>query len=101
MTYLSFDHFFMTLGNRQRVHILQLLAEQGPLSVSAIAESIKGEQSSISHSLKQLLHCHFVTVTQSGKERIYGINEDTVKPLFDQIERHVSKYCVQGCDHWE
>lgn len=71
------------------------------MSVMVIAEAIKVEQSAVSHSLKQLLLCHFVTVKQAGKERIYEINEDTVKPLFQQIERHVEKYCVKGCEHWE
>lgn len=101
MNYISFDHFFMTLGNKQRVRILQLLFKQGPLSVTAIAEALKVEQSAASHSLKQLLLCHFVTVTQEGKERIYAINEETVRPLFEQIEQHVERYCVKGCEHWE
>ncbi len=100
MNYASLDHFFMTLGNKQRVRILQLLAKQGTMGVTAIAETLKVEQSAASHSLKQLLLCHFVTVKQDGKERIYAINEDTVKPLFEQIERHVDKYCVKGCAHW-
>lgn len=101
MKYPSFDHFFMTLGNKQRVRILQLLAKEGPLSVTAIAEALDVEQSAASHSLKQLLLCHFVAVTQDGKERIYAINEDTVKPLFEQIGCHVEKYCAKGCEHWE
>jgi DNA-binding transcriptional ArsR family regulator len=101
MNYPSLDHFFTTLGNKQRVRILQLLAGQGPMGVNAIADKLKLEQSAASHSLKQLLLCHFVTVRQDGKERIYGINEDTVKPLFEQIERHVQKYCAEGCEHWE
>ena len=101
MKYVSFDHFFMTLGNKQRVRILQLLNENGPQSVSMIAAALKLEQSAVSHSLKQLLVCHFVTVRPDGKERIYAINEDTVKPLFDQIDRHVRTYCVKGCEHWE
>ena len=71
------------------------------MSVTAISESLKMEQSAASHSLKQLLFCHFVTVRQDGKERIYSINEDTVEPLFEQIERHVEKYCTEGCEHWE
>jgi DNA-binding transcriptional ArsR family regulator len=101
MTYSSFDHFFMTLGNKQRVHILQYLTNSGPKSVGEITDRLKIEQSAASHSLKQLLLCHFVTVKQDGKERIYEINEDTVRPLFEQIERHVKKYCVKGCEHWE
>ncbi len=91
----------MTLANKQRVRILQLLAIDGASSVTTIAEELKIEQSAVSHSLKHLLLCHFVTVKQDGKERIYAINEDTVKPLFEQIERHVKTYCVKGCEHWE
>lgn len=99
MNILSFDHFFMTLSNKQRVHILQLLANTGPMGVTAISETLGIEQSATSHSLKQLLLCHFVTFKQEGKERIYGINEDTVKPIFEDIGRHVKKYCVKGCEH--
>ena len=92
----------MTLGNKQRVRALQLLNMEGPQSVSAIAKALNAEQSAVSHSLRHLLQCHFVTVRQDGKERIYSINEDTVTPLFKQIRRHVEKYCVEGCDHsWE
>lgn len=101
MNYVSFDHFFMTLGNKQRVRILQLLTKEKPMSVTAIANTLEAEQSAISHSLKQLLQCHFVTFRQDGKERIYAINEDTVKPLFGQIENHVKKYCVKDCEHCE
>jgi len=101
MNYTSFDHFFMMLGNKQRVRILQLLAGEGPMGVTAIAQTLKIEQSAVSHSLKGLLKCHFVSVNPDGKERIYAINEDTVKPLFEQIDRHVNKYCVKGCEHWD
>lgn len=89
----------MTLGNKQRVRMLQLLSREGPQSVSSIAKALEAEQSAVSHSLKQLLQCHFVTVEQDGKERIYSINNDTVAPLFEQINRHVEKYCLKGCGH--
>lgn len=101
MRYSSFDHFFMTLGNKQRVRALQLLDVEGPLSVLSIAKALNAEQSAISHSLRQLLQCHFVSVKQVGKERIYSINQDTVSPLFKQIRNHVEKYCSEDCEHWE
>ena len=69
------------------------------MSVSAIAGELESEQSAVSHGLKQLLVCHFVNVKQEGKERIYTINEDTVKPLLGQIEHHVEKYCAENCKH--
>jgi len=102
MKYPSFDHFFTTLGNKQRVKILQLLDVQGPQSVSSISSALNAEQSSVSHSLKHLLQCHFVAVKQDGKERVYSINGNTVAPLFGQIREHVEKYCMEGCEHyWE
>lgn len=99
MKYASFEHFFTTLGNKQRVKILQLLSSEGPMSVNAICSSLGCEQSATSHNLKQLLTCHFVTSSPSGKERIYSINQDTVEPLLEQIDRHVTKYCVKSCEH--
>lgn len=101
MSYTSFDDFFTVLGNKQRVKILQLLDKKGPQNVSYIAEHLGAEQSAVSHNMKRLKKCHFVNVEKSGKERIYSINTDTIKPLFELIDRHVRKYCFKGCEHWE
>lgn len=99
MKEVSLDHFFTALGNKQRVHILQLLTKHGPHSVLGIASELKAEQSAVSHNLRQLLICHFVTVNQNGKERIYAINKDTVEPIFKLIGKHISRYCVEQCSH--
>src|SRR5690348_13301371 len=101
MRYVSFDDFFTVLGNGQRVKILQYLSQEGPKSVSDISTKLKIEQSAVSHSLRRLMMCHFVEVKQQGKERIYSINEETIQPLFNLITKHVEKYCVKGCVHWE
>lgn len=101
MTYTSFDDFFTVLGNKHRVRILQYLSQEGPKSVSEISSKLKIEQSAVSHSMRRLLLCHFVEVKQQGKERIYAINEETIQPLFNLIQKHVEAYCVKGCIHWE
>lgn len=101
MIYPSFDDFFTVLGNKQRVKILQFLNKEGEQSVSAIAGKLKIEQSAVSHSMKRLLLCHFVEVKREGKERIYAINEETIRPLFNLIRKHVETYCVEACNHWE
>jgi DNA-binding transcriptional ArsR family regulator len=100
MKYLSFDHFFTVLSNKQRVRILQYLNQEGPQTVSNICTKLGIEQSAVSHCMKLLLECHFVTVEQQGKERIYAINKNTVQPLFHLITKHVETYCVKGCEHW-
>lgn len=99
MTQVSLDHFFATLSNPRRVKILQLLDNEGPKNVSQIVQALQVEQSAVSHCLKSLQACHFVEVQQSGKERIYSVNTDTIKPLLKQIERHVNTYCVENCEH--
>ena len=101
MKYTSFDDFFTVLGNKQRVKIVQLLEKEGPKSVSDISQKLEMEQSAVSHNMKRLLMCHFVEVRREGKERIYAINEDTIRPLLTLIDKHVHTYCVKECIHWE
>lgn len=101
MKYTSFDDFFTVLGNKQRVKIIQYLDKEGSKSVSEISQRLKIEQSAVSHNMKRLLLCHFVEVKREGKERIYAVNEETIRPLVTLIEKHVRKYCVKGCNHWE
>jgi len=99
MININLDHFFTVLANKQRVRILQLLANDGPMNVSAISRNLPAEQSAVSHNLKKLLACHFVSMEQKGKERVYSINEDSAHPILNLIEKHVQKYCVKECVH--
>jgi DNA-binding transcriptional ArsR family regulator len=101
MNYTSFDDFFTVLGNKQRVKIIQYLDKEGSKSVSDISRKLEMEQSAVSHNMKRLLLCHFVEVKREGKERMYAINEDTIRPLLILIDKHVRTYCVKGCNHWE
>lgn len=101
MKYTSFDDFFTVLGNKQRVKIIQYLDKEGSKSVSEMSQKLQLEQSAVSHSMKRLLLCHFVEVKREGKERIYTVNEDTIRPLLALINKHVQTYCVDKCEHWE
>lgn len=101
MKYTVFDDFFTVLGNKQRVRILQYLSKEGDRNVGDISQRLGLEQSAVSHNMKRLLDCHFVSMQPAGKERVYTINKDTVQPLFELIDEHVRKYCVHGCSHWE
>lgn len=98
--YAILDDFFTVLSNRQRVRVLQLLGSEGPMNVGQISEKLGIQQSAVSHCMQRLRACHFVGVEQRGKERIYNINHDTIKPLFELIDMHIRNYCVKGCKHW-
>ena len=92
----SYDSFFDNFSNKTRIKIIQSLLK-GPKSVTKICKDINEEQSKVSHNLKKLTECHFLEVKQSGKQRIYSVNKDTIEPIFKRVANHVKKYCCEVC----
>ncbi len=92
----AYNTFFETISSKTRLKIIETLQEKA-MSVTEICNSLKEEQSKISHSLKCLADCHFLDVEQQGKKRIYSLNKDTIVPLMKLVEKHVSKYCYKEC----
>jgi DNA-binding transcriptional ArsR family regulator len=64
-----------------------------PRGVTEIAESLKQEQSMISHNLEPLEECRFVFSERRKKQRVYSLNKETVEPLFKLFDNHAQKYC--------
>jgi DNA-binding transcriptional ArsR family regulator len=87
----------MNFSTRTKSDIIDLLRE-GPMSVNEITRKIGGEQSRISHSLRDLRSCSILNVTNKGKQRIYSLNEETVVPILEIVEKHVRKNCLRGCE---
>lgn len=84
--------FFETLGNKTRWEIVQLL-QKGALRATAIAQKLGYEQSLISHHLKRLETCGFVRFVPKGNERIYRLNQETIKPILGHVDKHINRYC--------
>ena len=84
--------FFKVLANPTRLAILETLREK-PKNVTEIAETLKQEQSMISHNLEPLEQCRFVSSERKEKQRIYSLNKETVEPLFRLFVYHSQKYC--------
>jgi DNA-binding transcriptional ArsR family regulator len=84
--------FFKVLANPTRLAILEALRDR-PKSVTEIAESLKQEQSMISHNLEPLEKCKFVFSERREKQRFYSLNKETVEPLFKLFDHHAQKYC--------
>jgi DNA-binding transcriptional ArsR family regulator len=97
----SYKRFFSTLGNENRLKIIHFLADNGPKNVSEIVSRTKLEQTAVSHNLKRLLSCEFVHLQPNGKERVYSINEETIKPLLVLMDQHVKKFCKRACEKCE
>lgn len=84
--------FFETLGNKTRWDIVHLL-QKGSHRSTDIAEKLGYEQSLISHHLRRLETCGFVSFKQSGNERIYKLNIKTVGPLLKLMDKHINTFC--------
>ncbi|MFC1648138.1 ArsR/SmtB family transcription factor [Nanoarchaeota archaeon] len=87
-----YRQFFGTLANQVRLEIIEVLIK-GESNVSNIVDGLDYEQSTISHSLRRLEECGFVSVRKKGKERIYSLNKETIKPLLELMHTHMHKYC--------
>ena len=89
--------FFATLANKTRFKIVHILLN-GPRSVTEIQQELQCDQSMISHNLKRLEQCSFVSVQRKGKQRIYSLNKETIDPLLKLMDRHVKKFCKNFCN---
>ena len=92
----SYYMFFDTISNSTRRSIIESLLK-GDKSVGEISLDIKEEQSKVSHSLKRLLDCNFLDVKREGKKRVYSLNKETVVPILNLVDKHVSKFCTGEC----
>jgi len=92
----SHQQFLKTLGNPKRMELMLLLMKR-PMTVTELMEKSGMEQSTVSHHLKRLKLCQFVTNRVNGKERVYSVNEETIEPLFHLMNKHVRKYCKRLC----
>ncbi|MBZ0186243.1 MAG: metalloregulator ArsR/SmtB family transcription factor, partial [Candidatus Obscuribacterales bacterium] len=70
--------FFRGLGDPTRLKIIELLLENGPMSVSEIVESLGQAQGRISSHLACLRWCDFVSGKQDGRYVLYDVTDDRV-----------------------
>ena len=84
--------FISTLANPTRIAILERL-QDGPMNVSGLATLLEQEQSMISHNLKLLERCNFISSEKRGKEKYVFVNVDTVEELFKLVENHAHNSC--------
>ncbi len=87
--------FFSTLANPTRLAILEKLSE-GEMNVKGLASELGQEQSMVSHNLKVLEKCSFVSSKRRGKEKYVSLNEDIVTSILDVVESHKKLYCISG-----
>lgn len=88
---LSYKLFFKAFSNKTRFQLINLLRKK-PMNVSELIKATGFEQTRISHNLKCLIECGFVTNRREGKTRIYSLNKETIEPLLNIVDKHIGKY---------
>lgn len=88
-TSLALADLFKILGDKTRIKLLSLLAEEDELCVCDIAESLQMGQSAISHQLQVLRAARLVKFRKAGKEAFYSLDDDHVVKLMRQGLEHV------------
>ncbi|MBI2578832.1 MAG: helix-turn-helix transcriptional regulator [Candidatus Aenigmarchaeota archaeon] len=92
MKTIPYRLFFKAFSNETRLGIINTLRNGHQKNVTEICNELDFEQSRVSHNLSCLIDCGFVEVKRNGKERIYSLNKDTIKPMINLIDRHIKKY---------
>ena len=84
--------FFGSLANPNRLRIIITLRKEA-MNVTEICKKLGFEQTMVSHNLKRLEQCGMVFAEQKGKNRYYSLNNKTIKPLMELIDKHTYQYC--------
>ena len=90
----NYHFFFGLFANRLKVGIVGALMRK-PLGVSKLAGLLGAERSRVSHALLEMSKCHVVEAEKKGKQRVYSLNQGTVRPILSLVDRHALKYCSQ------
>ena len=76
------------LAAPSRLRILARLHE-GPTSVTELAEAVNMESSAVSHQLRLLRHLGLVVGRRDGRQVVYGLHDDHVAEMLEQVIAHV------------
>ena len=90
---LNQAEMFKILGVENRIRIIELLKEKGPLGVNELSETLEITPSAVSQHLKILRHAGFVRNERKGYWVPYKVNEEAL----EQCQELLSKVCSCGC----
>ncbi len=78
---------FSALSDPNRRSILELLADQGPLTASQISQKFSVSPSAISQHLKILREANLIQMEKQAQKRIYTINPETIQEMENWVSR--------------
>lgn len=83
---------FYALAEPTRRSIIEMLAERGQLSASAIGQRFRTTPSAISQHLKVLREAQLVQVEKRNQQRLYSLNAEAVRQLEDWARQMSARY---------
>jgi len=90
---LSQAELFKTLGVENRIRIIDLLKNRGPLGVNELSEVLGITPSAVSQHLKVLRHAGLVRSERKGYWVPYKVDEQAL----EQCRERLSEVCSCGC----
>lgn len=90
---LNQAEMFKILGVENRIRIIELLKEKGPMGVNELSETLEITPSAVSQHLKILRYAGFVRNERQGYWIPYKVNEEAL----EQCQKLLSKVCSCGC----
>jgi DNA-binding transcriptional ArsR family regulator len=84
---------FNAIAEPRRRQIIDLLARRRGLAVGAIVLALKLRQPAVSKHLGVLREVGVVSVSKLGRQRVYDLNPEQLRPVFDWIKTFEQ--------HWE
>ncbi|OYP30438.1 ArsR/SmtB family transcription factor [Rhodopirellula sp. MGV] len=84
---------FTAIAEPKRREIVSLLAKRGPLPVGTMVDLTGLAQSSVSKHLGVLHDVGMVSVDRQGKQRIYKLEANSLKTVFEWVKEFES--------HWD
>jgi DNA-binding transcriptional ArsR family regulator len=84
---------FSAIAEPRRRQIIELLSRRGTLAVGAIALTLGLRQPAVSKHLGVLREVGIVSVSRQGQSRVYAVNHDQLKPVYDWAKAFES--------HWD
>lgn len=86
---------FSAIAEPRRRAIIELLAARGALAVGAIVGAMGLPQPTVSKHLGVLREVGLVAVEQTGQHRVYRLEPDELKRMYDWLKKYESLWTGQ------
>ena len=87
MLYNNYMDMFAALADPTRRNILELLANSGELSATAIYENFPVSPQAVSQHLKVLREAHLVEMEKRAQKRLYRLNPQTLSQFEEWVKQ--------------